>query len=226
MSAPGLTRAERVPVRRAVALAVAVLAGATTCGIPSDDEPRAIPVEALPSNLSGRQPTTTTTLDGASAQQETIFLVRTGSASDGTAESLEPVAVSLRNPEPEQLPRLVIERLIATKPEEVGRPGLTNPVPTDTRVLDAKVEAGVLDLDLSSSLANIESALQRLALAQIVFTATDITSLSISSVRFRIDGQPVAVPVEVGTVPAGQPVSRNDYPRLKAQIDSLQEASR
>lgn len=210
----------------AVVTVAAVIGGATACGIPADDEPRAIPVEALPSNLSGRQPTTTTTVDGASAQQETIYLVRTGTTLDGSGESLEPVVISLRNPEPDQLPRLVIERLIATKPDEAGLSGLTNPVPTDTKVLEAKVDAGVLDLDLSASLANVESALQRLALAQIVFTATDITSLSISSVRFRIDGQPVAVPVEVGTVPAGQPVSRTDYPRLKAQIDSRHEASR
>jgi hypothetical protein len=199
---------------------------AAACGIPADEEPRSIPVEALPANLSEQQATTTTVLDEASAQRETIYLVHTGTAPGGVGESLEPVSISLRNPEPDQLPRLVIERLIATKPDQIGLPGLTNPVPADTKVLGARVSDGILDLDLSASLANIESALQRLALAQIVFTATDITSLPINSVRFRIDGQPVAVPVEVGTAPAGQPVSRNDYPRFKAQVDSLQEASR
>ncbi|WP_208028023.1 GerMN domain-containing protein [Rhabdothermincola sediminis] len=213
---------------RSVAALVAVgsVLAAAACGIPADEEPRSIPVEALPANLSEQQATTTTVLDEASAQRETIYLVHTGTAPGGAGESLEPVSISLRNPEPDQLPRLVIERLIATKPDQIGLPGLTNPVPADTKVLDARVSDGVLDLDLSASLANIESALQRLALAQIVFTATDITSLPISSVRFRIDGQPVAVPVEVGTAPAGQPVSRNDYPRFKAQVDSLQEASR
>jgi spore germination protein GerM len=210
----------------AALVAVGSVLAAAACGIPADEEPRSIPVEALPANLSEQQATTTTVLDEASAQRETIYLVHTGTAPGGAGESLEPVSISLRNPEPDQLPRLVIERLIATKPDQIGLPGLTNPVPADTKVLDARVSDGVLDLDLSASLANIESALQRLALAQIVFTATDITSLPISSVRFRIDGQPVAVPVEVGTAPAGQPVSRNDYPRFKAQVDSLQEASR
>ncbi|WP_334142783.1 GerMN domain-containing protein [Rhabdothermincola sp.] len=210
----------------AALVAVGSVLAAAACGIPADEEPRSIPVEALPANLSEQQATTTTVVDEASAQRETIYLVHTGTAPGGAGESLEPVSISLRNPEPDQLPRLVIERLIATKPDQIGLPGLTNPVPADTKVLDARVSDGVLDLDLSASLANIESALQRLALAQIVFTATDITSLPISSVRFRIDGQPVAVPVEVGTAPAGQPVSRNDYPRFKAQVDSLQEASR
>lgn len=225
MSTPDRSGRRRTRPVAALAAVGSVLAAAA-CGIPADEEPRSIPVEALPANLSEQQATTTTVLDEASAQRETIYLVHTGTAPGGAGESLEPVSISLRNPEPDQLPRLVIERLIATKPDQIGLPGLTNPVPADTKVLDARVSDGVLDLDLSASLANIESALQRLALAQIVFTATDITSLPISSVRFRIDGQPVAVPVEVGTAPAGQPVSRNDYPRFKAQVDSLQEASR
>jgi spore germination protein GerM len=78
----------------------------------------------------------------------------------------------------------------------------------------------VLSLDLSGNLAEIESNLQRLAIAQIIFTVTGVNE--VKSVVLSIDGQPAAVPAEAGAVPAGEPVSRENYPTFLRQVSAAQ----
>ncbi len=68
---------------------------------------------------------------------------------------------------------------------------------------------GVLDLNLSS--LGVENARLRLAMAQIVFTATDLKTSGIQSVRVSIDGVPAAVPTQSGSADPGTPIMRTDY---------------
>jgi spore germination protein GerM len=72
---------------------------------------------------------------------------------------------------------------------------------------------GVLDLDLSD-LGEAEGTMQRLAVAQLVLTLTDLEVPPIDAVRFSVDGHEVAVPMGAKVVPAGTPVRPGDDPDL------------
>jgi spore germination protein GerM len=145
--------------------------------------------------------------------------VRTGETAQTGGERLQPVPVEIATPaDPEDLPRAVIDALISLNPTASGQTGLVNAVPTETRVLRAELgDDDVLDLDLTN-LADVESARLRLAVAQIVFTATGITALPVRGVRFAIDGEPVAVPTEGGTSGTGEVITRASFPRLDEQV--------
>jgi len=196
-------------IRRAVVTFVVAGLAAGACGISSDDQPRAIPDPALPEQvLEPRgEDTPTTSSPAGTSQQETIYFV-TG---PDTQERLVPAEVSIEGPvDPAQLPRRVIDRLIQTRPEDVGLAGTaTNKLPSDVQVLDAvRQPDGVLDLNLTQ--LGIEGASLRLAMAQIVFTATDLTN--INSVRIFIDGNAASVPTPQGDVEG--PVSPSNYGNL------------
>ena len=112
------------------------------------------------------------------------------------------------------LPRVVAEALIAAGPDELGRADLVNALPSDVQVRSAVVgDDGVLDLDLTN-LGNVESSLQRLAVAQLVFTLTDLTRPpgQRRAVLHRRRGGRGASRRRVA--PAGTPVSRDDEPPL------------
>jgi len=220
----------RPRVRRPAAVLTAVLVVTTMavlvgCGVPSDDKPREISRDALGPPLKDRTLTTAAAggAPGTPTHAETGYLVHTSDVSDtGDTERLEAVPIDVANPtEQGNLVTLVIERLIALTPDQLGLTGLVNAVPSDTKVRSATVTPdGVLQLDLAN-LGNIESSLQRLAVAQLVFTATGIESEGIRSVVFSIDGQPTAVPTETGTATAGTAVSRADYPKFLDQVQSV-----
>lgn len=208
-------------MKRLVALLVGLVVVVAACGIPSDDKPREISQDAIPTPSKGLAGTTTSLSPPDISNRETIYLVGTGEPAASGSERLEAMVVDVPTPtDPSQIPQVTLQRLINLKPEELGQSGLVNALPADTQIISATLGAdGVLDLDLSG-LGNVESALQRLAVAQIVFTLTGLTTAQVHSVRFSIDGQPAAVPIEEGTSGAGQPVSRDDYPRLRDQVES------
>jgi spore germination protein GerM len=200
-----------VPARAAavVALVLATGLGLAGCGIPSDDHARPIDRDALPPQLVAA-PTTTTPL-GPSAlnQKATLYLV----SMTGDTEKLVPISADIVNVvDPSDLPRQVIEQLIAQQPKDGGAgTDQTNAIPSTVSVISASINDGVLELDLSD-LSSVELTRQRLAAAQIVFTATELPG--VHAVRFSIDGQPGAVPLDDQASTAGQAISRSDYPSL------------
>jgi len=193
------------------ATALVVLAG---CAIPQDSKPREISREALPPELIDPSAVDTSVPDGAATRVVTIFLVQ---GDDSGGDVLVPVRTEIAAPDdPADLPRVVAEQLIAASPEQLGRADLVNALPSDVQVRSAVIGDGdVLELDLTN-LGNVESTLQRLAVAQLVFTLTDLGTPQIDGVRFSVDGAEVAVPVESGVAAAGRPVGRSDEPSLVA----------
>ena len=192
-----------------LALLAAVGLAASGCGIPTDAAARPINRDALPETLVSQATTTTaeTNLGGLNPSAK-LFLI----SSKGETESLSPIDVEIVNViDPGSYPREVIEQLIAQQPRGVGSNGLTNAIPPTSNVLNASVDGDVLDLDLSD-LGAVEGSGQRLAAAQIVFTATAIPG--IRGVRFSIDGEPAAVPLDEHAADVGQIVTRGDYPSL------------
>jgi spore germination protein GerM len=201
--------------RLAAALVAAlVLVPLVGCGIPSDAKARPIGREALPAQLVSVP--TTIEPAGPSSLNKNVYLYLVGTAKDG-GEQLVRVETDIVNVVDENdLPRQVIEQLIAQQPKEDGTEGnLTNAIPMTVRVLNASVDGDVLDLDLSD-LGTVELTRQRLAAAQIVFTATALPNLHINKVRFSIDGEPSAVPLDTESSTPGQEITRQDYSSLIA----------
>jgi spore germination protein GerM len=204
----------RIPstARRGAIGLLALVAVTAGCGIPEDSKPREISRAALPPELI--DPTADT---GATSDDQlgfvTLYLVK---ADDSGEETL--VAVRRAVPVPtdaQELPRAITDALIAASPEEIGRTDLVNAVPSDVQVRSAVVDDdGVLALDLTN-LGNVENALQRLAVAQIIFTLTDLGDPPIRAIRFSVDGEEVAVPVEGGVAGPGTAVSRADERSLE-----------
>jgi spore germination protein GerM len=195
-----------VPIA-ALALVAAVLL--TSCGIPGDAKARPIDRDALPPQLVSNPTTTPPSGPSVLNQDITLYLVST----TNDTERLMPITAQIANVANQaDLPRLVIEQLIAQQPKPNGvGADETNAIPATVTVLNATVSDHVLDLDLSD-LGSVELTRQRLAAAQIVFTATELAG--VESVRFWIDGQPGAVPLDDEASTAGQAISRSDYPSL------------
>ncbi|HEY6532672.1 MAG TPA: GerMN domain-containing protein [Acidimicrobiales bacterium] len=201
------------PRGRAALAALGVLVVAlSACGIPEDAEPREISRENLPPELvdpASTQPA----LDGdVESRMVTLYLVRANAPGDE-----ELVAVPTEIPRPQmnsELPRAVVEALLAARPAELGQADLVNALSASIQVLAATIgDDDVLDLDLSD-LGGTESSMQRLAVAQLVFTLAELTVPRIDAVRFSVDGEEVAVPVEGAVIPAGTPVRPSDDPSL------------
>lgn len=210
--APGTRRAHRAQRATFTAVAaVAVMASlvAVGCGIPTDSAPREIPEDVVPDALRATTSTIDAVDDPATTRRQTVFLVQTGAAD--AADALVPVVVPVVRPaDRRDLPRIVADAVIAANPTTLGRPDLLNALPAGMVVLRADLgDDGVLDLDVTE-LDTVEGSLQRLAVAQLVFSLTGLSDPRVDAVRFAVDGELVAVPVERGSVPAGVPVSRAD----------------
>jgi len=201
--------AGRIARALGVLAAVAVAGSLAGCGIPTDAKARPIDREALPSQLVSVPTTITPSGPGALSRAVNLYMV--GVVPNGGEELVRVPADIANVVDSADLPRQVIEQLIAQQPIDNGGDKLTNAIPTTVRVLRASVDGDVLDLDLSD-LGTVELTRQRLAAAQIVFTATDLPG--INKVRFSIDGQPSAVPLATESSTPGQEITRDDYRSL------------
>jgi spore germination protein GerM len=188
-----------------VAITLALVA--TGCGLRSDEKARAIPKASIPTELSERVSSTTTTAVSPVADQRFVYLVR----NQGTAESLvsTPVVI-LPTVRAADIPRAIIEQLVTNPPVD-DKSDVTSAIPPGTRVRGVTRDGDVLDIDLTN-LGSIESTRQRLAVAQIVFTATEIPG--IRGVRFSIDGTPSAVPLDDKSSGVNAIITRDDFPKL------------
>jgi hypothetical protein len=194
---------------RLAALLVAVCGiVVVACGIPVDSSPRTLSRGALPKALTGS--TTSEAPGTGTVVAEEIFLVRT----NGNAQVLTPVpldGIPLKSSNIAQA-RDLLTRLIGQQPAPSSvSADLTNAIPTTVRVLGARLDDDVLELDVSN-LDTVESTQQRLAFAEMVFTATGV--IGIDAVRFSIDGLPAQVPIDNSTSTAGAAITRADYRQL------------
>ncbi len=191
----------------AVAIVAIGLVAVVGCGLRQDENPRAISPQSLPSALFQDANTSTTTSRNPSIEQRSLYLVNT----EGTAETLSRVAVPIEAPSnPADLPKAIIEKLVTTPPVDAAHSSF---IPPGTRVLKVEQHGDVLEIDLSDELGSVESSRQRLAVAQLVFTATAIDG--INAVRFSIDGNPSAVPLDNKTSEVGADIGRDDFPKTR-----------
>jgi spore germination protein GerM len=193
------------------------LALAGGCGIPEDSKPQAAEQVSLPPQLI-EPPSSTTPQPISEAEVRTVYLVRTATSPDAS-DTLQPVRTQVRNPpKASEVPRAVIEQLLRLPTAEQQSLGLRSDIPSSVQVLSASLDPGgdVLTVDLSN-LGKVEGPKQRLAAAQIVFSATELPG--IRAVRFETDGQPTTIPLEDRSSAVGQPITRDDFPKLKQALD-------
>lgn len=219
----GAGRWRRIVVAAAVMLAVAV-GGAACSGIPVDESPRVISRERLPDALI--EPTTTLPpgVDpGASGVNADLFLFLDSASEQVLVACAVPTSAG---GSVEARARAVVERLVNLDPDEsdLCPDDLTNAVPSNLVVLSVRLvverDGNVLDLNLDrASLSDIESTQQRRAIAQLVFTATDVPG--VSAVRFLADGEAISVPVEDRTADPGEAITTADFPVLAQRTEDF-----
>lgn len=199
--------------RRTVELAAAVALVTTfgACGIPTDDHPQAIAPESIPDVILSPTPSI-----GAADQAVTswIYLVLGGTDAD-EPDSLvrEPVQV----PSPGN-PEQVLQRLAQGADEKQAERRLISAIPPRTEIL-ATVDPerrDVLIVD-TQELRRVEGGKQRIAAAQIVFTATEIPGIEF--VRFRDGGTDIGISTDGPSAEPGALVSRRDFQNLERDLN-------
>jgi hypothetical protein len=198
-----------------IALGVSILLG--SCGLPADSAPRVIAADKVPFNLLG--PSTTAPGNEVGGDQVKLYFV------DGDRlRAVDRLVVA------NATPQLVLDALLrgpatddsstsssgATSSDSSGSATLTGAIPPETRVLRADLQDGTLTVVLTKEILSVTGPLQKIAFAQMVYTATALHG--VSQVRFRVadaDGsneQDVEPPTDTG---ANQgTLTRSDYEQL------------
>lgn len=184
------------------------------CGIDADSEPRRIPDGALPPALVAPGTTATPVVETV---DRTLFFAVTNS--ERLASLSVPVPVNEGNPF-----SAALVTLIKNEPSDAQ---LINRIPSETDVLGVEFDpaTGVLTVNLSEALQEIEGEFQVQAFAQLVFTATEFPTVT-RGVRFLIEGQPRGTPIEGGIKPANETVTRSDYRALDPTLPTTTSTTR
>ena len=181
---------------------LAVVGALAGCGVPSDRAPRALPAGEVPAELLAADPiTTTSTVPVGTSTRVRIYLV--GGA--GTSERLVPVERSVQSP-------ATVERVLSTlisgpNREEAAR-GLRSAILPGTIVNTALVESNIAIVDLVKSAIARNTTDLILAIAQMVYSATELQG--VGGVRFTLDGERAEVPIGSG-IQSTAPVGRAAY---------------
>jgi spore germination protein GerM len=191
------------------AIAVVTL-GLVGCGIPTDDNPRAISSESLPD--AAVDDTTEATASEPTVAAP-IYLVQ--SPDDPRLVDVKrrvPAGSPAAGPDP----AAVLETLLSATPNPREQAnGITNLIPEDTRLASQpQLARGTLVVDLTNEIFDVEGEPQRAAFGQIVCTANALEGVNL--VRFLVQGEPTGVQADSGAVDG--PVScADDYARLLAE---------
>ena len=167
-------RTRRSRTLRPVCVVLAVVLGAVGgCGIESDSAPR--DVGANERSLTGNAGSEGDEAGGTSR----IYLVAPAEAGDPSL-----LRSTTRDVESGAFP-LITSLLAGPNEEELASRLVTN-IPQETELLSTRSSGDVLFVDLSPEITELSGESLVLAVAQIVFTATEIDG--VREVRLRVDG--------------------------------------
>jgi hypothetical protein len=187
--------------RTALLLALVVLAA---CGIQDDGSPRELQAQDVPFDLLAPA-TSVAEAPAASGIDGTIWFVDNAGMLARARRSLEP-PVTVEE---------VLGALLEGVTDAEANNGLRSNITSGTELLDVTgPEDGLVTVDLSGDFLTVSRELQRLALAQVVFTTTGLPN--VDRVLFRFDGELAEVP-GAGEELTSEPLTRADF----VQFDPL-----
>jgi spore germination protein GerM len=215
----------RFRLRRGPAQALIVAAALASCGVPQDDSVRVI--ADVPKGLTATTTSTTTT---------TTSIPPTTTTPPSTIPQTSTTAPVTSQAPPSTIPTVFalyfvmgdrLIKVIRSTEEPADAEALTSllvlgPFPEDNApfartaiefgdIERITVAGGIATVDLGSKFADLPSSERRRAVAQLVLTLAGRPG--IGPVRFRLNGQPIAVPRGDGSI-AGRTVSSDDYVSL------------
>jgi spore germination protein GerM len=195
-------RSRRARLVAAGALAAAVLGA---CGIPADDEPRAVSQEQLPST------TTTTVVDESQTVAVDLYFVH--SEEDRDVLTTVEREVPVRSESGQPTPATVLESLLGgVTAEERDEAAVVNRIPPDTALASPPVlSGGTLTVDLDRRISTVQGDGARLAYGQMVCTMDALDE--VERVLFLVEGEAVQPPDGNGEV-SSAPLTCASYDNL------------
>ena len=138
--------------------------------------------------------------------QSRIYLV-----ADEGSEGERELRTVLRDVEPAEDPEAVLRTLIAGPNQGEVDAGMSSPLPPSSTLHSARLVASTLNVDLSGEILELPGSALRDAVAQIVFTGSQLDG--VRAVRIRVDGRTRDWPDGSGELQTG-PLTVYDYPGL------------
>ena len=187
-------------MRRAahVVVAIAGVLALAACGVQEDSDPRPMAADEIPFGLLA--PATSVSMpENDEGTEVTVWLV----------DNAGLLSRARRPVEPPIGPTDVIEALLAGVTDAEADAGLRTNIPPGTELLGVDgPNEGLVTIDLSGEFLTVERELQRLALAQVVFTVTGLAN--VDRVLFEFDGEPAEVPGRNDEL-TSEPLRRADF---------------
>ncbi len=191
-------------MRRMLALLVVTLTVMSACSIQPDASPNDLPAERA--DVFGEPAT-----GDIAAGTNRIYLL-------APTDPEAPQRLRAVQRDVPTTPASVLASLFAGANAAERNALLDTAIPPDVELLAARPVGQVLTVDLTDGFGELTPEGLRLAVAQIVSTATDIDG--VESVQLRIDGEPRVWPLGNGEL-TDRPLTKYDYPGL---VESSQPA--
>jgi len=196
-----------LPLRRLrafVALVVFATVLGACGGIPTDAQPVAIDQALLAEELRPAAPEVTPIAVQFDAEAFNIYLI-------GQSESGEILEAVSRELSVTASTADVIGQLLAGPVDEESEESLTTAIPADLTLIEVQEpRGGTVTVNVAGgSLERLSPEELRIAVAQLVFTVTDLAQ--ISSLRLQVDGVASSLPRDGQDSSPEEPVTRNDY---------------
>jgi len=191
-------------MRRIVMLLVVAVTGLSGCAIQLDASPNDLPAERA--NVFGDPAT-----GGEAAGTNRIYLL-------APTDPEAPQRLRSVQRDVPTTPASVLDSLFDGPNASERNAQLDTAIPTDAELITVRPVGQVLTVDLTDVFDQLTPDGLRLAVAQIVSTATDIDG--VQSVQLRINGEPRVWPLGNGEL-TDRPLTKYDYPGL---VESSQPA--
>ncbi len=186
-------------MKRALALGVAIVAIASGCGIASDDGPRDIPAaDQVELGIGGDSNA------GAAIGTARVYFLSPEVV--GQAALLESVARDVA-----ETPTALLQALLAGPNQTEQANQFRTALPVGTQLLDARRQGFILRVDLSADVLELSGQVLITAMAQIVYTASEIDG--VRGVTIMVAGADQQWPVGSGEL-TSTPLTVYDYPGL------------
>lgn len=185
-------------IRRLVACAL-VLTAAAACGVQDDSGPRALAPEDVPFGLLEPATSVANPENAEGSSRAVWFVDNDGMLARGERRLEAPVTV-------EDIVRALLEGVSDAEAAN----GLRSNIASGTRLLGVEGPTdGLVTIDLSGEILTVSRELQRLAIAQVVFTATGLPN--VDRVLFKFDGTGPAEVPGAGNELTSEPLRRSDF---------------